>query len=193
MSESITMRRWIAGLALAGLLAGERAFAQEPTRAQAREGGGRWTLIDAVGYGGVGFLAGLAAAWDQEIGPAVGTIALGSVAGVVAGAAIGHNASSRIRDGEPLGGASRFAVSVGTIFAGASLGACAAVPLINDEGSGTPLGSDESTLAILMGTGTLLSAWYLRRHTAEFNGARLRVTPIRTIDSAYGLRVAVRF
>ena len=193
MPDSSTMRRWTTGLVLSALLADERAFAQQPMRSQSDGERGRWALVNAVGYGGVGFLAGVAAAWDQEIGAAVGTIALGSVAGVATGTAIGRRAASRIRSGEPLSGTSRFAVSAGTILAGASLGACAAVPLINGDGAGTPLGSDESTLAILMGTGTLLSAWYLRRHAHEFNGERVGITPIRTIDSAYGLRVAVRF
>jgi len=193
MSGSSKTRRWITCLVLSGLLVGQRALAQEATRLRSDEESGQWTLVNAIGYGGVGFLAGIAAASDQEIGAAAGTIALGSIVGVAAGVAVGRRASSRIRAGEPLGGASRFAVSAGTILAGATLGACAAVPLINGEGAGTPLGSDESTLGILMGTGTLLSAWYLRRHIDEFNGRQVGIAPIRTIDSAYGLRVSVRY
>jgi hypothetical protein len=193
MSASSTTRRWITCLVLSGLLVGERAFAQFPAPARTEDGTGRWTLVNAVGYGGVGFLAGVAAAWDSEIGEGVATIGLTSLAGTAIGAAIGSHASSRIRRGEPLGGTSRFAVSTGALLAGATLGACAAVPLINGEGEGTPLGSDESALAITMGAGTLLGVWYLRRHSSEFDGARVGITPIRTIDSAYGLRVSVRY
>ena len=193
MSGSSTTRRWITGLVLIGLLVGERVFAQPPVRLQPEGGGGRWALVDALGYGGVGFVAGLAAAWDSEIGEGLATVALSSLAGTAVGAVIGGRASSRIRRGEPLGGASRFAVSAGSILAGATLGACAAVPLINGEGEGTPLGSDESALAILMGGGTALGFWYLARHNGDFDSARVGITPIRTIDSAYGLRVSVRY
>ena len=193
MPASWTKRQWIAWLAFSFLLVGERALAQLPAQPQYEGGSGRWTLVNAVGYGGVGFLAGLAAAWDSDMDEGVATIGLTTLAGVVTGAAIGHGASSRIRRGEPVGGTSRFAVSAGTILAGATLGACAAVPLINGEGAGTPLGSDETALGILMGGGTLLGAWYLSRHAGELSGARLGITPIRTRDSAYGLRVSVRY
>jgi hypothetical protein len=193
MSGSSTTRRWITGLVLVGLLVGARAFAQSPVRLQPESGGGRWALVDAVGYGGVGFVAGLAAAWDSEIGEGFATVALSSLAGTAVGAVVGHHASRRIRRGEPPSGASRFAVSAGSVFAGATLGACAAVPLISGEGEGTPLGSDESTLAILMGGGTLLGFWYLARHNGDFDGTRVGITPIRTIDAGYGLRVSVRY
>lgn len=193
MPGSSTTRRWITCLVLSCLLVGERAFAQSPVRLRPEDGGGRWTLVNAVGYGGAGFLTGLAVAWDKDIDGAVATIGLFSLAGVVTGAAIGSHASSRIRSGEPLSGASRLAVSAGALLAGATLGACAAVPLINGEGAGTPLGSDESALGILVGTGTLLGAWYLRRHTGDFDGARLGISPIRTRDSAYGLRASMRY
>ena len=192
MSGSSTTRRWITCLALSCLLIGERAFAQYPAP-RTEDGIGRWTLANAVGYGGVGFLGGLVAAWDSEIYEGVATIGLSSLAGAAIGAAIGSHASSRIRRGEPLSGMGRFAVSAGTILAGTTLGACAAVPLINGEGSGTPLGSDESALAITMGAGTMLGAWYLRRHSGDFDGARLGIAPFRTIDSAFGLRVSVRY
>lgn len=192
MSGSNTTRFWITCLVLSCLLVGERAFAQLPSRPQP-EGIARWGLVNAVGYGGLGFLVGVAAAWDKDIDGAFATIGLSSLAGVVTGAAIGGHASKRIRSGEQLSGTSRFAVSAGAILAGATLGACAAVPLINGEGAGTPLGSDESTLGILVGTGTLLGAWYLRRHSGELSGERLGIAPIRTIDSAYGLRVSVRY
>jgi len=193
MRAATSMRRWVTCLTLSCLFAGEQAFAQSPVRLQPEGVSGRWGLVDAVGYGGVGFLAGVFAAWDSEMGEGVTTIGLSSLAGAAIGAVIGSHASSRIRNGEPVGGTSRFAVSAGAILAGATLGACAAVPLINGEGEGTPLGSDETTLALTMGTGTLLGAWYLRRHTDEFNSARVGITPIRTIDSAYGLRVSMRF
>jgi len=193
MSAASATHRWITGLALSCLLVGERGFAQSPVRLESEGGSGRWGLVNALGYGGVGFLAGVAAAWDSDLEGAVATIGLSSLAGVVVGTAIGRHASNRIRNGEPLSGTSRFAVSAGTILAGATLGACAAVPLINGEGEGTPLGSDESALAILMGGGTALGVWYLTRHRGDFAGARLGITPIRTKDSAYGLRVSVRY
>ena len=140
MIAAWTKRLWFACLSFSCLLIGERAFAQTPAQPELEEATGRWTLVNALGYGGVGFLTGVAAAWDSE-----------------------------------------------------TLGASAAVPLINGEGEGTPLGSDESSLAMLMGGGTLLGVWYLRRHSGELDGARLGITPIRTRDSAYGLRVSVRY
>ena len=193
MTDTSMMRRWLTCLVLCCLLAGESAFAQLPAEPRREGGTGRWGLVDAVGYGGVGFLAGVVAAWDSDIDQAVPTIGLTTLTGLVIGAAIGHHASNRIRSGAPPSGASRSMVSAGAILAGATLGACAAVPLINGEGEGTPLGSDETALAILMGGGTLLGVWYLRRHNSDFNGTRLGVTPIRTRDSAYGLRVSVRY
>ena len=193
MSGSSWTRRWITCLGLSCLLVGERALAQVPTRPHLEGGTGRWALVDAMGYGGVGFMAGLAAAWDADIGEGFATVGLGTLAGVVTGAAIGGHASSRIRNGEQPGGVSRFLASAGAVLGGATLGACAAVPLINGEGAGTSLGSDESTLAVLMGGGTLLGVWYLYRHNSDFDGPRLGISPIRTRDSAYGLRVAMRF
>ena len=193
MSAASTTRRWVTCLALSSLFVADRAVAQSPVRLESEGGSGRWGLVNALGYGGVGFLAGVAAAWDSEIGEGVATIGLSSLAGVVVGAAIGGHASNRIRNGEPLSGTSRFLVSTGTVLAGATLGACAAVPLINGEGSGTRLGSDESALAILMGGGTALGVWYLTRHRGDFDGARLGIAPVRTIDSAYGLRISVRY
>jgi hypothetical protein len=193
MSTASTSRRWITCLALSCLLVGDRVFAQSPARLESEGPRGRWGLVDALGYGGVGFLAGLAAAWDSEIGEGVTRVALSSLAGVVAGAAIGGHASNRIRRGEEVGGMSQFLVSTGTILGGATLGACAAVPLISGAGEGTPLGSDGTAMAILMGGGAVLGVWYLNRHRGDFSGARLGIAPIRTVDSAYGLRVSVRY
>ena len=193
MTDARMLRRWLPCLVLCCLLAGESAFAQLPAEPQREVGTGRWGLVDAVGYGGLGFLTGLAASWDSDLGEGVATIGLTTLTGFVTGAAIGHRASNRIRSGAPPTGGTRFVVSAGAILAGATLGACAAVPLFNGEGEGTPLGSDETALAILMGGGTLLGAWYLHRHTSDFNGTRLGITPIRTRDSAYGLRVSVRY
>jgi hypothetical protein len=199
--SSRTARRWITWLVLSCLLVGARASAQDVSQPQPRSSIGRWGLIDAVGYGGVGLVAGYAFAiatmadgdWVPSDGAIMAIPALTAV-GMLAGAVVGHNASSRLRNGEPLGGGSRFAVTAGAVLAGATLGAALSYPLIAPpEREGTPLGSDESTVALMMGVGAAIGTAYVLHHSGDFDDVRVSVAPIRTRDAAYGIRVAVRY
>ncbi len=128
--------------------------AAQPEASPTSDGGMKWVLLDALGYGGVGFGLGLAAAWGMEgddFGPpasALAVVGVSTAAGAVAGALIGRRARNRIAEGMPVEGAHRAAVVGGVVAAGAALGALAAVPLVNGEGEGTPLGSDEQTVLL---------------------------------------------
>ena len=193
-----TVRRCSAWLILCCLIFSARAAGQDSTRAPSHARSGRWGLVNALGYGGVGLLVGYSAAVGAAFSDASDTdlgvlLIAAPLAGAALGASIGHSASSRINRGERPGAGSRFAVKTGAILAGATLGALASVPLINDEGAGTPLGSDENTAAILMTTGVALGALYIHRHADDFSATRVSIAPMRTIDSAYGLRIALRY
>lgn len=159
----------------------------------------KWVLLDAVGYGGVGFGLGLAAAWGIEgddIGPpasALAVVGASTAAGVVAGFLIGRRARNRIADGMPVEGAHRAAVIGGVVGAGAVLGALAAFPLVNGEGEGTPLGSDEQTVLLTTLAGGALGSLYAWKHSDELSGGTLRVTPAISRTTGYGLRVRVGF
>lgn len=59
---------------------------------------------------------------------------------------LGGRADRAIADGRAVEGPHRAAVLGGGVLAGGTLGALATVPLINSEGEGTFLGSDETTL-----------------------------------------------
>jgi hypothetical protein len=199
--SSRTARRWMTWLALSLLLVGARASAQEVSQPQPRSGIARWGLIDAVGYGGLGVVAGyafaIASMGDEDWVPSDGAVmaipALAAV-GMITGAVIGHNASSRLRSGQPLGAGSRFAVTLGAVLGGATLGAASSFALVNSpEREGTALGSDEATVALLMGAGAALSTWYVVHHSSDFDEVRMSVVPMRTRDSAYGVRVAFRY
>ncbi len=154
-----------------------RSLAQEPP-AGAREV--PWALIDAVGYGGLGFALGFGVGVplsEGGIGPSPGailTMAGGIIAGTVSGAIIGKRASYRLSRGDSLTSAHRSAVVLGSALAGGTLGALAAIPLISGQGSGTPLGSDEQAFAICAGTGIALGALFgvsrsipVRRHVVS--------------------------
>lgn len=188
--RSRTARRWITWLVLSCLLSGGRAQAQREDWTGPRSDVGQWAIMDAVGYGGAGFLVGIAAAWESE---SFATIGAFTVAGVVAGTVIGRHVSQQAAAGAAPGAASRFFASTGALLAGTTLGAMVAVPLISNEGSRTPLGSDETTAAVLMTAGTALGGVFLVQHNKDFSRTRVAFAPIRTRESAYGLRVAVRY
>jgi hypothetical protein len=199
MSGWRTMRRCTAWLTLFCLVVSLHASAQEPAQATSRVRSGRWGLIDAIGYGGVGVLVGYASALgsafsdgsDSDLSPVV---LVAPIAGLAFGGAIGHNASSRINRGETPGPVTRLAVQTGAILAGATLGALASIPLIQGgDRTGTLLGSDETTATILMTAGVALGALYVYRHRSDFRTTRISIAPVRTLDSAYGLRIALQY
>lgn len=185
-------------LLLVILLCGTPVPAAAQTDSSTAPGGGvRWALLDAIGYSGLGFGLGLLAAWDMEgtsFGPpdeAVAVIAASTAAGLLTGAVIGRRAQNAIAQGRRPGGAHRAAALAGVAMAGGTLGALAAVPLINGEGEGTVLGSDEQTITVMMLGGTALGSLYMLRKRAAFPSNRIRVTPGIFGRGEYGLRVRV--
>lgn len=78
-------------------------------------------------------------------------------------------------------------------MAGATLGALAAVPLINGEGEGTPLGSDERTILVTTLAGTMLGALHAWRNADELSRGTVDVAPAFSGGDGYGLRLRTRF
>jgi hypothetical protein len=165
----------------------------------ASDGGARWGVVDAIGYGGLGFGLGLMASWDMEgsgFGPpgaAVAAVGVTTVLGTVAGAVIGTRAQRAIAAPGELDGAHRVAVIAGGLMAGGTLGSLVAVPLINGEGEGTFLGSDERTVVLLALAGTALGSVYVWTHRAEFSSSGVNLTPEISGRGEYGIRLRVAF
>ena len=167
---------------------------------QARRATVRWSILDALGYGGLGFGAGILGAvatqGDCGFGPCdhqVAVIAAATVAGMATGFIIGRRAETRLSRGESLTSRHRNAVIAGALLAGPVIGAVAASLLINSEGSGTALGSDEQTFAIALLASTALSSWYVSRHSRELLTRRTRVTPVVMPNGRFGATVNLRF
>lgn len=181
----------------ATLVLGVAIPAAAQTDALSNPGAGvKWSVIDAVGYGGLGFGLGLAVAWDMEgsdFGPpgtAVAVVGATTAAGIVAGTLIGNRARKTIAEGERLGGGHRGAVIGGVILAGGTLGALAAVPLINAEGEGTALGSDEQTVALMALAGGALGSLFAWMHSDELASRSVSVAPAVFGRAGYGLRMS---
>lgn len=156
--------------------------------------GAPWVLYDAVGYGGLGFGLGLAAAWGMEndsgFGPpgeALVVLGVGTVAGIVTGAILGSRAGHAVAEGRPLGTGHRAATLAGPVLAGGTLGALAAIPLINGEGEGTALGSDERTVGLLTLAGFAVGSVVAWRLSDELPVRGVQAGPAG--DGGYRLRV----
>lgn len=158
----------------------------------------RWALYDGIGYGGMGFGLGLIAAWDMEgsgFGPpgvAIATIIGATVAGTVAGTMIGRRAQNVLDTGQPLTGAHRVAAMGGVALFGAALGALAAIPLVDGEGEGTFLGSDEQTVTLTVVSGGALGWFYIWNRRDDFSSRQISVSPTAR-DGAYGFRARLTF
>ena len=190
----MTVRHLLA-LAAACTLFGTRASAQTVSSLR---GVAPWGIIDAVGYGGVGLAAGylFAALETDDLAPTdvgIAAITVSTISGVVGGALLGRRARARIASGRPVSAGHRLAVTTGAVFAGATLGAGAAFPLINPEDEGTPLGSDEFTLMVAVGGGTVLGILYAMRHQRDFDATRVSVAPYVGRRGGTGLQMRVRF
>jgi len=190
--------RWraalVGGCCIAALASPARATGQESKPPRARHI--PWALIDAIGYGGAGFGVGLATMWssDRSIGEAVGIIGSSTVAGIVLGAALGHKASAAVAGGRAPRPGLRSAALAGVVLAGASLGALAAVPLINGADEGTPLGSDEATVAITTGIGAAVGILFAVVGARPLPAsARVSVAPFVAARGRPGIRVGMTF
>ena len=156
--------------------------------------GASWGLYDAIGYGGLGFGVSLLAASGMEgqgFGPPTGALVVvgaGTVVGIVTGAVIGRAASRAVARGRPVGAGHRAAALGGVFLVGSTVGALAAIPLINGEGEDTPLGSDERTAAFTILGGSALGALAAWRMADDFSPALVEVAP--TVGrEGYGLQV----
>ena len=157
-----------------------------------------WTLWDALGYGAIGALASYAVAWEADEGGEAILLG-GTVGSIVLGAALGSSVKRRINSGRPVGGGRATAALLGVAGAGATVGALASVPLINGESGsapgveeGTPLGSDETTFALLAGTGAALGVWYALRHADELRSPRVTVGRRPTDDGGHAYALGMR-
>jgi hypothetical protein len=143
----------------------------------------KWVVMDAIGYGGLGTVVGMALAlssYSCPFGPCDGaamSVVGGAVAGAIGGAAIGIHARRTLAKGEQLGAVHRAAVLAGAMISGTTLGAVASFSLINGDGSGTPLGSDETTFGMLTLGGTAIGAILAARSANELNNPRVTISP----------------
>ena len=174
------------------------AVAQDNGSPPSSRGAG-WGIIDGIGYGGLGFGVAVAATWDMEsdhFGPPVTALMIigaSTVAGTVLGAVMGSRAQRTVAAGRPLDGAHRVAVIAGGVMAGGTLGALTSAALIQGEGEGTVLGSDEQTFTILVLVGTALSSLYVWRHREELTSGGIGLAPEVHGSGKYGLRVRVTY
>lgn len=162
-----------------------------PTSVQAQQ----WAWVDAVGYGGVGVGLGAMATWDTDLEPARGqtVVALSGVGGMVIGALVGGAADRRLAREEELSDAHTAAVVFGSVMAGATAGALLSAAFIEGEGTGTPLGSDESTFVGLTVGGSALGAvltWVARD---ALRPRAVTATPTVSAGGDVEMRVQVRF
>jgi hypothetical protein len=160
-------------------------------------GGGKWRLLDAVGYAGLGFGAGVLAnlstpttgSGEVTILATVGTATIG---GLVTGAVVGRRAEQSLSRGDALGTGQLVAFAGGAVLGGATLGALAAVPIIAPDGEGTVLGTDEQTFAILVGAGAVLGSLYVWRHWNRLTRGMIEITPATDGKGHYGLRLHIQ-
>lgn len=157
--------------------------------ASGHRGSMKWAVMDAIGYGGVGAVAGtvvgVAVSQDCPFGSCTGVVTGflgGTVAGMALGTTIGLNARHAIESGEGLSSGHRVAVILGTVLAGTTAGALSSAFLINagdknGDGSGTTLGSDEATFGALTIGGTALGVIVASRNARELNTRRLSIAP----------------
>ncbi len=167
--------------------------------APAPRDGAPWGLFDAIGYGGLGFglgaIAGTRMSGD-DLGPsaaALVTIAGMTAASTWAGAVIGGRAARTLACGQPLGTGHRRAVVAGVVMAGATLGALAAVPLIAPGQAGTPLGTDEQTLALLASGSAVLGSLYMWKNRDRLAAWSVGLAPRVRESGRPSLHLSVRF
>lgn len=140
----------------------------------------------------------MATTWDLEgsgFGPpdaALVIIGATTVAGAVAGAMPGSRAEHAICEGRRLGSAHRAAVAGGAVLAEATLGAVSVVPLINREGEGTFLGSDERTVSLPALTGGTLGFLYVRSKWGQLAVRSVSLAPALSANGAFGMQMRAR-
>ncbi|HKY98974.1 MAG TPA: hypothetical protein VJL35_14030 [Gemmatimonadaceae bacterium] len=193
----MSMRRFCLSLALfaTAAISPESIQAQQPLTQPSRA----WIVADALGYGTLGFVVGGAvgiaatSGSDCGFGPCMGAVLMalgGGILGSTGGAMLGVNARKAVAEGRGITRGHQAAMELGGIVGGLTLGALISSTMINGEGSGTPLGSDEMTFWSLTGAGAVAGAWFVssQRHQLD----RIRVSP--TISHRrYGLDASLSF
>lgn len=186
--------RAVAGATICASLLATRVLAQ-PSSSSAPTRVAPWAAINAVGYGGAGLAIGVAALTQSASGYGGDalTAAVFMGGGVVGGFALGRRASAQLRARRPIGRWHQVGVSSGAVLAGGVLGAIAAVPLINSDGEGTALGTDEATLAKTVGVGSGVGLLFALTQQRALRANRVAVVPYHDARRAAGVRVIVQF
>ena len=191
------MRRFCLSLALfaTAAISPDGIQAQQPLIPPSRA----WIVADALGYGSLGFIAGGAvgiiatSGRDCGFGPcmeAALTALGGGILGSVGGAMLGVNARAAAAEGRGITRGHQAAMELGGIVGGLTLGALISSTMINGDGPGTPLGSDEMTFWSLAGAGAVAGAWFVASTRQQLS--RIRVSPTVS-PRRYGLNASLDF
>ena len=167
-----------------------------PARAQSQV-----TLLNATGYGSLGFATGLALTAGAEcsgfvcVPPEMVIASLaGGLTGIIVGAKIARRAEREMEAGEPVSHLG--ALSVGTVLGGGVLGLVAGGILIGETGDqfgeGTLFGSDEQTITIFGLAGAGLGVLLLRSRWGDMTGGTLEVRPA-IVGGEAGVTARIRF
>lgn len=152
-----------------------------------------WGLWDAIGYGGLGFALAMPMAQGSNcIGPCgndLVSIAALAAGGVIAGAIVGGRARGMLRQSRELSPGHRAAVAVGAVLAGGTFGALASIPLINGEGEGTAIGSDEQTVLLFALGGAALGVLFVSRKWDGLTQQGFNLAPVLLDGTRVGLGV----
>ena len=158
-----------------------------------------WIVADALGYGTLGFVVGaatgavLTSGEDCGFGPCAEPVLMalgGGLLGMAGGGALGINARRSAAAGVPISSGHSAAMKIGGALGGATLGALISLTMINGDGSGTRIGSDEATFFSLTGAGLVTGIWFVGSHGRELD--RLTVTP-SVGAKRYGLNAQLNF
>lgn len=159
-------------------------------------------FLNIVGFGAVGGGVGALATSGAECSgtgficiPAEFVMATigGAVAGMLVGNSVASSANRTVGEGRSPGTASLTALSVGSALGGAALGALAGGMLVNDDGTGTFLGSDEQTIVITGLAGAALGILQLSRRWEALTGHAVEVRPTVAGGGRAGVNLTVRF
>lgn len=159
-------------------------------------------FLNILGYGAVGGTAGALATVGAECSgsgficiPAEFVVATigGSLVGMIAGNALAGSANRSVQEGGRPGPGTLAALSVGSALGGAAAGVLFGGLLVNGEGSGTFLGSDEQTLLIAGLAGATLGIVQISRRWGVLTGRPVEIRPVVEPTGRTGVNLTVRF
>lgn len=145
-----TTARWLAAVVFTA------ALLPDPARAQVE-----WSRTTSLGYATAGTAIGIVGFWNHGYS-VLTTAPLGLAAGAWVGHWIGESAERRLQNSETLSGIHANAVRLGSVMAGAGVGAVGAALYINYTQS--PTLSDENVFAGAVATGAALGLLYQLLH-----------------------------